>query len=208
MGKEIKFNNTKIEKQKFHRYKNPMFFKDVDIDKILTSNKTSSVEKNYKYFIGYLDDDYNIKYKPLCIMLPKRSTYVKNYDGETKWMNFFIKDNDLLKRYNDIWKKVSYSIKKELDCEPIYNKKILKTKIRSYGDEAPDFHTRKIPEAGCNYICWMVILIDSVLKKDDNYYPQVFLKEYKCLDNEKKMIRYITDDLKFSCENSDEFDEE
>ena len=45
MGKEITFNNTKIEKQKFHRYKDPMFFKDVDIDKILTSNKTSSVEK-------------------------------------------------------------------------------------------------------------------------------------------------------------------
>ena len=107
MGKEITFNNTKIEKQKIHRYKDPMFFKDVDIDKILTSNKTSSVEKNYKYFIGYLDDDYNMKYKPLRIMLPKRSTYVKNYDGATKWMNFFIKDDDLLKRYNDIWKKVS-----------------------------------------------------------------------------------------------------
>ena len=40
MGKEITLNNTKIEKQKFHRYKNPMFIKDVDIDKILTSIKT------------------------------------------------------------------------------------------------------------------------------------------------------------------------
>ena len=39
---------------------------------------------------------------------------------------------------NDICNKVSNSIKKELDCKPFYNKKVLKTKIRSYGDEATD----------------------------------------------------------------------
>ena len=41
------------------------------------------------------------------------------------------------------------------------------TKIRSYIDEAADFHIRKIPEADSNYI-WLVILIDSVFKKDEN----------------------------------------
>ena len=39
----------------------------------------SSGEKNYKYFIGYKDDDYKIE--PLCIMLPKMSVNVKIYDG-------------------------------------------------------------------------------------------------------------------------------
>ena len=63
-------------------------------------------------------------------MLPKTSAYVKIYVGETKSMNFLTKDDDLLKKYNDIWKKVSRSIKKELDCEPVYNKTFLKTKIR------------------------------------------------------------------------------
>ena len=29
-------------------------------------------------------------------MLPKRSAYVKRYDGQTKWMHFLIKDDDLL----------------------------------------------------------------------------------------------------------------
>ena len=29
-------------------------------------------------------------------MLPKTSDYVKNYDGQTKWMYFFIEDDDLL----------------------------------------------------------------------------------------------------------------
>ena len=80
----------------------------------------SSGRKNYKYLIGYKDDDYKIEL--LRIMLPKASTYVKSYDGETKWINFFIKDDNLLKSYNDIWNKVCNSIIKELDCKPVYNK--------------------------------------------------------------------------------------
>ena len=60
-----------------------------------------------------------------------------------------------------------------------------KTKERSYGEETTDFRTRKIPEAGSFYICWSVILTDSVLKKDEIYYPQVFLKEFKYIEKEK-----------------------
>ena len=51
---------------------------DVDIDNIFISNKVSFGKKGYKYFIGYKDDDYNIK--PLYIMLPKMSGYVKRFD--------------------------------------------------------------------------------------------------------------------------------
>ena len=58
-------------------------------------------------------------------------------------MNFLTKYDDLLKKFNGIWNKVSNSIKKELDCEPIYIKKFSKTKIRSYGDEDTDFHSKK-----------------------------------------------------------------
>ena len=54
---------------------------DVDVEKVLVSNKISLSEKNYKYFIGYL---YNgNKVKPLNIMLTKTSAYVKMYDGQT-----------------------------------------------------------------------------------------------------------------------------
>ena len=47
-------------------------------------------------------------------MLSKTSTYVKSYDRETKWMNFLNKDDDMLKKYNDIWSKVSNITKKNL----------------------------------------------------------------------------------------------
>ena len=72
-------------------------------------------------------------------------------------MTFFIKDDDLMEKYTEFWNKVSISIKKELDCKPIYNKKNLITKIRSSGNGGTDFDTRKICETGSNYICWSVI---------------------------------------------------
>ena len=55
-----------------------------------------------------------------------------------------------------------------------------------------------------NYICVAVILIDFVLKEDENFYPQVFLKEYKYIEKDEKVIRCITDDLKFFSDNSSE----
>ena len=33
-------------------------------------------------------------------------------------------DDDLLKKYSDIWKKVTSRIKKEFDSEPIYDKTV------------------------------------------------------------------------------------
>ena len=69
MGKEIiTFDDIEIE-HKFYGYKCPIVLEDVDIHNVLASNKISSGKKNYKYFIGYLHDDYKIK--PLHIMLPK-----------------------------------------------------------------------------------------------------------------------------------------
>ena len=54
---------------------------DVDIGKVLVSKKISFGEKNYKYFIGYLYDNYKVK--PLYIMLPKTTAFVKSYDRRT-----------------------------------------------------------------------------------------------------------------------------
>ena len=101
MSKEIIANgDIETEKHKSYHCKNLILLEDVDID-ILVSSMISSNEKNYKYSISYKDDN-NYKIKPLHIMLPKMSAYVKTYDGKTIWMNFFLKDDELLKKYNDI----------------------------------------------------------------------------------------------------------
>ena len=69
----------------------------------------------------------------------------------------------------------------------------MKTKIESHGDEVKDFHNKEIPKVDSNYNCLAVITLGSVLKKDENYYLQVFLKECKYI--EKKVFRHINDDL-------------
>ena len=79
--------------------------------------------------------------------------------------------------YNNICNEVSNSIKKELDCKAIYNKN--QNKILWWRGNRFKKHAIKIPEAGSYFIYWLVILIDSVLKKDGNYYLQLFFKKWK-----------------------------
>ena len=111
----------------------------------------------------------------------------------------------LIKKYNAICDKVSADIKNEFDSKPVYNKNFLKTKIKFHGDEVTDFYNRKIPKVDSNHTCLAVISLDSALKKDENYYPQVFLNEGKYI--EKKVIGHVNDNLSdFS--SSDESDEE
>ena len=53
-----------------------------------------------------------------------------------------------------------------------------------------------------NHTCLAVISLDSALKKDENYYPQVFLKECKYI--KKNVIRQITQDIETFSSDSDE----
>ena len=53
----------------------------------------------------------------------------------------------------------------------------MKTKIKSHGYEGADFYNKEIPKVESNHACLAVIGLDSALKKDENYYPLVFLKE-------------------------------
>ena len=59
------------------------------------------------------------------------TAYRKDFE-ETKFMSFLIKDDKLLEKYYDIWEKGKDSFKKEFVSEPVYIKKNLKAKIKSY----------------------------------------------------------------------------
>ena len=100
-------------------------------------------------------------------------------------MYFLIEDENLLEKYY-IWDKisdklfgikVSADLKKEFDSKPVYNKNYLKTKMKSHGDEVTDFYDKKIPKLDSNHTCLAVISLNSAIKKDDSYYPQMLLKE-------------------------------
>ena len=92
----------------------------------------------------------------------------------------------LIRKYSTIWDKVSADIKEEFDSKPVFNKMLLKTKIKSYGDEVTDPYYQETPKVDSNYTWLAVINLDSALNKDGNYHPQVFLKECKYI--EKKVI--------------------
>ena len=61
----------------------------------------------------------------------KLTLYVFFSQPWVRMQESLIKHDRLLEKYDKIWKKVSKSIKKEFDGEPVYNGKYLKTKIKS-----------------------------------------------------------------------------
>ena len=98
MEKIIKFGDIEIQKQKSLQHKRPISIKNIDINKIVVSNKVCYGKKGFKYFIGYKDHK---KIRLLCIFLPKMSAYRRDFD-ETKYISFLIKDDKLLEKYNEI----------------------------------------------------------------------------------------------------------
>ena len=80
----------------------------------------------------------------------------------------------------------------------------METKIESHGNEITDFHDKKIPKVDFNHICLAVISLDSAIKKDEDYYSQVFLKECKYIEEEG--VRHIINDLESSDDDSNDSD--
>ena len=60
-----------------------------------------------------------------------------------------------------------------------------------------------MPKEGSCCICLSIILIDCIFEIGKNYYPQVFLEECKCNIKDKKINKYISDDLEVTSDDSD-----
>ena len=115
----------KKRKRNFYKNKKVIKIDDININKILISKEESYGSKNsFKCFIRYNDDD---AVKPLCIELPQMIGYIRKFEGNTS-MSFKISDKQLLKKYNQTWKKVRI----EFDSKPVYgdNDKYIKAKIK------------------------------------------------------------------------------
>ena len=72
------------------------------------------------------------------------------------------------------------------------------------------FHNKKVPKEKMPHKCLSIIVLDSVIKTDNNkYYPQTFLEEcvYKQQkQKQKKQKDYITEELKSNSDSSNESD--
>ena len=100
----INFNDKKIKKSDFYNKNKKIFnISDTDINKILVSKKEIYSKYNsFKYFIGYTDND---AIRPLYLWLSQMTGYINKFDENKITMSLMIKDKQLLKNYNKIWKK-------------------------------------------------------------------------------------------------------
>ena len=201
--KNIKFRERKVNKSNFH-----LKMEDIDINKILVSQKESyGKEKNsFKYFFGYVDDDV---IRPFCKECPQMICYIKCFDSN-KTMSFKINDNRLLKKYTKIWETVSNLLSTEFDSEPVYgdNDRYIKTKLKLYGDKInKNFQGKKIPKENESYKSLSLIMLDSVIKANKKHYPQTLLEECKYEIKKNRVENLINDDLDLSLSDESDNDE-
>ena len=83
--KTLQFNDIILNKKEFHKSKEPIDLFSVDVDQIIVSDKFKHNSKGFKYFIGYQKGEI---VKPLCIILPQMSGYIKYFENGGKNMSF------------------------------------------------------------------------------------------------------------------------
>ena len=86
--KTLKFNNIIVNKKEFHKSKEPIDLLSVDVDRIVVSYKFKYNNQSFKQFTGYQEGEI---VKPLCIILPQMSGYIKYFENRSKNMSFLIK---------------------------------------------------------------------------------------------------------------------
>ena len=104
-GKSINFDNKNIKKSDFYNKNKKIFNIDnIDVNKILVSKKEQYGKNNSsKYFIGYND---NGVIRPLYLFISQTTGCINKFDKNKITMSLVIKDIQLLKTYNKIWKKL------------------------------------------------------------------------------------------------------
>ena len=84
------------------------------------------------------------------------------------------------------------------ESKPVYgdDDKYIKTKIKIYAKNTiTNFHNKKIPKEKIPCKCLSIIMIDSVIKANKKYYPQILLEECKYIQEKIKTENYIDEDL-------------
>ena len=83
----LKFNNVRVNKKEFHKSKEPIDLMPVNVDRVVVSDKFKHSDEGYKYFIGYQEGEI---VKPLCIISPQMSGYIKYFKSNGKTCLFLL----------------------------------------------------------------------------------------------------------------------
>ena len=180
--KTLKFGNIRVNKKEFHKSKQPINLDLVNLDQIVVSG-------GFKYFISYKEGEI---VKPLCIILPQMTGYIKYFENGGKNMSFVIKDDDVLDKYNEIWDKIKETLSIKFHSMPVYDKQYKKAKVWEFnGVIKTNFLSDEVPKENEHYTCIACITIDSVRRMEKKNYPQVYLEECKYRTKKTKMTKVI-----------------
>ena len=114
--KTLKLDNIRVNKKELHKSKQPINLDLVNLDQTVMSDKFKHSDDGFKYFIGYRDNEI---VKPLCIILPQMSGYIKFFENGGKSMSFVAKDDDALDKYNEIWNKIKKTLNIKFHSMPV-----------------------------------------------------------------------------------------
>ena len=96
-----------VNKKEVHKSKQPIDLDLISVDEIVISDKFQHSNDGFKYFIGYREGEI---VKPLFIILPQMSGYIKYFENSSKNMTFMIKDDDVLDKCNEVWEKIKNTL--------------------------------------------------------------------------------------------------
>ena len=193
-SKKIKFGDKEVDKKEFYSSKQAISLDSVDLRKIVVSNKWKINDTKYKYSCGYLNNDI---IQPLCVILPQMNGYIKYFDDGGKNVSFVMDDEEVYKKYNEIWEVVRKLLKVKFTVNPIRDDKYIIAKLKIFnGTNRTTFTNNIIPIERNNYVCIAAIDIDSVLKIDNQRaYSQAYLKQCKYKLRKRKIINFIDDEI-------------
>ena len=200
--KTLKFNIEILKS------KEPIDLLSVNVDQIVVSDKFNHNNEGFNYFIGYVEGEI---VKPLCIILPQMSGYIKYFIFKVcgKNLSFLIKDDKVWDKQDQIWDVIKDKLGIRFHSEPVYEYKYLKAKIRKFdGVIKTNFLGNDMPKENMNYTCIACITIDSVLTIDKKNHPQVYLEECKYRIKKTQMPKFINTELKSDSESDSDLDSE
>ena len=204
--KTLKCNNIRVYKKKFHNSNQPIELMSVNVDQIVVSDKFKHNNEGFKCFIGYQEGEIA---KPLYIILPQMSAYIKYFKYGGTNMYFLIKDDGVWEKYEQIWDVIKKKLGIKFHSLSVYDKKYLKAKVREYdGAVKTNLLGNNVRKENMHYTCIACITIDSVMRMDKKNYPQVYLEECKYKIKKIQTSRFINAELDLDSESDSESDDE
>ena len=95
----------------------------------MVSDNFKHSDDGFEYFIGYQEGEI---VKPLCIILPQISGYIKYFENGGKKMSFMAKDDDVLDKYNKIWDKIKSKLNIKFYSASVHDEKYIKAKTKEF----------------------------------------------------------------------------